>query len=81
MQSARKQVFCILFSRAQSEVCALLFLLLAAWSAPLFPQEDSAKDATVWALDDTDKVHPITGNLLSEGAEIYNGRPLPPTAW
>jgi hypothetical protein len=55
----------------------LPFLLLAAWRAPLFPQEvespDSAKDATVWALDDTDKVHPITGNLLSEGEEIYNG--------
>jgi hypothetical protein len=41
----------------------------------VFSQEDvnPAKDAAVWALDDTDKVHPITGNLLSEGAEIYNG--------
>jgi len=52
----------------------LPFLLLAAWNAPSFPQEvesqNSGKDATVWALDDTDKVHPITGNLLSEGQEI-----------
>jgi|GEM_PF-2010490 len=53
-------------------------VLLAATSGPLFSQDeevvpDSAKDARVWALDDTDKVHPITGNLLSEGREVYNG--------
>jgi len=50
-------------------------LLLLTFSVPVFSQDDvnPAKDATVWTLDDTDKVHPITGNLLSEGAEIYNG--------
>ena len=52
-----------------------LSLLLLTCGVPVFSQDDvnPAKDATVWALDDTDKVHPITGNLLSEGAEIYNG--------
>src|ERR1051326_3595866 len=47
-------------------------LLLAAG---LFAQSDNkpAKDASVWAIDDTDKIHPITGNLLSEGRDIYNG--------
>jgi hypothetical protein len=63
----------------------LTLILLATSGVPLLSQQeevipDSAKDAEVWALDDTDKVHPITGNLLSEGpfdAErgfLLNGR-------
>ena len=50
-------------------------LALAAWGAPMFAQSDEkpAKDVVVWALDDTDKVHPVSGNLQSEGAEVYNG--------
>lgn len=50
-------------------------LALAAWGAPIFAQSDEkpAKDVVVWALDDTDKVHPVSGNLQSEGAEVYNG--------
>jgi hypothetical protein len=34
----------------------------------------TAKDALVWAIDDTDKVHPVSGNLLSEGAAVYEGK-------
>lgn len=54
-------------------------VLLAAWTTALHGQaraEDvaPAKDATVWAIDDKDKVHPITGNLLSEGVAVYSGR-------
>jgi hypothetical protein len=43
---------------------------------PLRPQERAApaKDATVWVVDDTDKIHPVTGNLLSEGRAVYDGR-------
>jgi hypothetical protein len=33
-----------------------------------------AKDAAVWAVDDTVNVSPLTGNLLSEGADVYAGR-------
>ena len=52
---------------------ALLLLLLPCTA--LFPQEKpQTKDATVWVIDDTDKVHPVTGNLLSEGTDVYNGR-------
>ncbi len=48
---------------------------MAACLAPAgSAQEKPAKDAVVWALDDTDKVHPLSGNLLSEGAEVYAGR-------
>ena len=32
-----------------------------------------AKDALVWAVDDTVNVSPLTGNLLAEGAGIYSG--------
>jgi hypothetical protein len=35
-----------------------------------------SKDATVWVVDDTHKVHPVTGNLLSHGKEVYAGRLL-----
>jgi hypothetical protein len=50
-----------------------LSLFLSA--IPLCPQEvEPSKDASVWVIDDTDKVHPITGNLLSEGGNVYNGR-------
>ena len=31
------------------------------------------KDATVWVTDDTHKVHSVSGNLLSEGPEVYRG--------
>jgi hypothetical protein len=50
-------------------------MLAAAW-APLVAQEGGtpAKDLRVWALDDTDKVHPVSGNLQSEGREVYDGR-------
>ena len=53
---------------------AFLFPLVLA--LPIFSQEDNkpSKDAAVWVIDDTDKVNPITGNLLSEGSGIYNGR-------
>ncbi len=38
-------------------------------------QEDKpSKDAAVWVIDDTDKVNPVSGNLLSEGRDIYNGK-------
>lgn len=40
----------------------------------LAQDEKPAKDAAVWAVDDTDKVHPISGNLLSEGMEIYSSQ-------
>lgn len=52
---------------------ALAFLLTGLgwplWAEP----ENPPKDAVVWAVDDTDKVHPITGALLSEGIEVYRG--------
>lgn len=31
------------------------------------------EDALVWAIDDTQNVHPISGNLLSEGLNVYVG--------
>ena len=56
----------------------LLFSLLP--TVGLLPQEKpQTKDAAVWVIDDTDKVHPVTGNLLSEGSDVYNGR-APSTA-
>lgn len=53
---------------------SLLFLLLPA--SPDFSQDDGkpSKDAAVWGVDDTDQVNPISGNLLSEGSNVYNGR-------
>ena len=53
-----------------------ILCLYALFVAGAFCQEDekSVKDASVWVIDDTDKVHPITGNLLSEGGEVYDGR-------
>lgn len=33
-----------------------------------------AKDADVWAISGWHKVHPISGNLLSEGVNIYSGK-------
>jgi hypothetical protein len=57
------------------QTICLLLLLSAIPGGPLVAQDDEkpAKDAAVWVLPDTDKVHPITGNLLSEGEEIYSG--------
>jgi hypothetical protein len=40
----------------------------------LCAQEKRPKDALVWVIDDTDKVHPVSGNLLSEGPAAYTGR-------
>ncbi|MEW5979602.1 MAG: glycoside hydrolase domain-containing protein [Acidobacteriota bacterium] len=49
--------------------------LLICWTlGPLAQIEKPAKDTQIWVLDDTDKVHPITGNLLSEGKEVYEGK-------
>lgn len=57
---------------------AVLLLLMLSVARMAAQEEEEAtpvaKDAHVWALDDTDKVHPVTGNLLSEGAEVYNGQ-------
>ena len=53
--------------------CALLFVSAGAARAQETTTK-TAKDALVWAIDDTDKVHPISGNLLSEGAEVYDGK-------
>jgi hypothetical protein len=47
---------------------------IALNSQAIAAEEAPRKDAAVWAIDDTDKVHPITGNLLSEGLETYKGR-------
>jgi hypothetical protein len=54
-------------------ICLLLLSVIPV--GPLVAQDDEKpeKDAAVWAMPDTDKVHPITGSLLSEGDEIYNG--------
>jgi hypothetical protein len=63
--------------------CLVVLLGLTGWLAAsgtiLCAQDEKpAKDARVWVIDDTDKVHPISGNLLSEGLEAYNGhRPSP----
>lgn len=47
------------------KACALTLALISA-AAPLLGQPPESKsDATVWALDDTDKVHPITGAPIS----------------
>ncbi|MCI0626494.1 MAG: DUF4091 domain-containing protein [Acidobacteria bacterium] len=62
-----------------SQSLVILGTLLVLVSVGLFAQiEKPTKDTRIWVLDDTDKVHPITGNLLSEGKEVYNGvRPSP----
>jgi hypothetical protein len=54
----------------------LAILLPLVLSLPIFSQdpEKPSKDAAVWAIDDTDKVNPVSGNLLSEGRDVYNGR-------
>lgn len=56
---------------------ALGLLLCSTPGAVLHAQEEEsgpiAKDARIWVLDDTEKVHPISGNLLSGGPDIYNG--------
>ena len=59
---------------------ALLVLIVLS---PLILEQPAAaqtqkpsKDATVWVVDDTHKVHPVTGNLLSHGKEVYAGRLL-----
>jgi hypothetical protein len=63
--------------------CLVVLLGLTGWLAAsgtiLCAQDEKpAKDARVWVIDDTDKVHPVSGNLLSEGLETYNGqRPSP----
>lgn len=49
-------------------------LLVVAGTFALAQDEKPAKDAKVWVIDDTDKIHPVSGNLLSEGLEIYDGR-------
>jgi hypothetical protein len=49
-----------------------MLLLIAGLCRHLTAQK-KPKDAIVWAIDDTDKVHPISGNLLSEGAGVYAG--------
>ncbi|MEA1996835.1 MAG: DUF4091 domain-containing protein [Gemmatimonadota bacterium] len=52
----------------------LIFCLLVAVSRTIFAQAEKApKDAAVWVTDDTHKVHPVSGNLLSEGLEVYSG--------
>ena len=49
---------------------ALLYLL----EIPCLAQDEKLpKDAAIWVIDDTDKVHPITGALLSEGIDVYRG--------
>ena len=53
---------------------AFLFPLLLVQPASSQDDVKPPKDAAVWVIDDTDKVNPVTGNLLSEGSDIYNGR-------
>lgn len=49
--------------------------LVALFVSPLVAQPArQPKDAAVWVVDDTDKVHPISGNLLSEGINVYSGK-------
>src|SRR5215469_6778163 len=49
----------------------VLYVLLISSAAA---QTNRPKDAAVWVVDDTVKVHPISGNLLREGLEVYAGR-------
>ena len=59
-----------------------IFFLFGLWlclwfvgKSPVFAQAEKVpKDAVVWAADDIHKVHPVSGNLLSEGLEVYRGR-------
>jgi len=53
--------------------CIALTCLLASGGGVYAQEEKPAKDTIVWAIDDTDKVHPVSGNLLSEGLEVYTG--------
>ena len=50
------------------------FILLGIICCTLSAQSNKPpKDTTVWVIDDTVKVHPVTGNLLSEGLKVYTG--------
>jgi hypothetical protein len=51
-----------------------LGLTLLCQSALVAQIRKPPKDAAVWVVDDIQKVHPISGNLLREGAEVYSGR-------
>jgi hypothetical protein len=42
--------------------------------SPVAAQPKPPKDAAVWVIDDTAKVHPISGNLLREGRDVYSGK-------
>ena len=57
-------------SRYPAFLLTLLFFIPAIAAVP----EKPAKDTRVWVIDDTDKAHPLTGNLLSEGLDIYSGK-------
>jgi len=49
------------------------FAILALFPAAA-QEEKPSKDATIWVVDDTHKVHPVTGELLEEGRDIYSGK-------
>ncbi len=53
---------------------ALILLLLSSGSTGAQEEDKPSKDTVAWALDDTDKVHPVTGNLLSQGKDLYTGK-------
>ena len=52
---------------------AIVALLLLGHTLLFSQDEKPAKDASIWVVDDTHKVNPLSGNLLSEGLEIYQG--------
>jgi hypothetical protein len=57
--------------RMRSSVFPILLALSLVAGAQ---QIRGPKDATVWAVDDSVNVSPLSGNLLSEGPDIYNGK-------
>ena len=58
--------------RKSALAAVLAASILTVGLSPIAAQKPP-KDASVWVIDDTDKAHPISGNLLSEGVQTYRG--------